>query len=72
NNWWEANEFRRIIDVSLDLLRRYPLRAADAIQLASAIDVLTQGRKKPSSLPFVTLDGDLASAAHEEGFPVLP
>jgi predicted nucleic acid-binding protein len=72
NNWWVEDELRRIIDLALDLLRRYPLRAGDAIQLASAIDVVHQRRKKLSFLPFVTLDGDLASAARAEGFPVLP
>ena len=72
NNWWETNEVRRIIEVALDLLRRHPLRAADALQLASAIDIVATGRKKPSSLPFVTLDTDLASAARAVGFPVLP
>jgi len=72
NNWWEWNDFGRIIDGALDLLRRHPLRAADAIQLASAIDLVTAARTNPSSLPFVTLDGDLASAARAEGFLVLP
>jgi uncharacterized protein len=72
NNWWEWSEFRRITDIALDLLRRHPLRAADAIQLASAIDVVKARRQPPSSLRFVTLDGDLASAARAEGFPVLP
>jgi predicted nucleic acid-binding protein len=72
NNWWEENELRRIIDLALDLLRRHPLRAADAIQLASAIAIVKAARIKPSSLPFVTLDGDLADAARAEGFPVLP
>lgn len=72
NHWWEENEPRRIIDLALDLLRRHPLRAGDSIQLASAIDVVKAARIKRSSLPFVTLDTDLATAAHEEGFPVLP
>jgi len=71
-HWWEEDELRRIINLALDLLRRYPLRAGDAIQLASAVDFVNARRKKLSFLPFVTLDTDLASAARTEGFPVLP
>lgn len=45
------------------------LRAADAIQLATA---LVAADCTPSSLPFVTLDLDLAGAARAEEFAVLP
>ena len=50
------------------LLARHPLRAADALQLASAL-VLAEG--DPSSLEFVCLDNNLADAAEREGFTVL-
>jgi predicted nucleic acid-binding protein len=46
----------------------HPLRAADALQLGSAI-VAADG--DPSSLEFVTFDRRLAEAALREGFPVL-
>lgn len=71
-NWFAVREYQRVTDTALDVLTRRRLRTADAIQLASAIVSLEIGEQKPASLPFVTLDTDLASAAHEEGFPVLP
>lgn len=49
------------------LLRVHPLRAGDALQLASAIEA-AGGR--PDHLPFVTLDLRLAEAASKEGFTV--
>ncbi len=72
NNWSEVGNLQHITEIALDLLTRHPLRAADAIQLASAIDLVEEGDKERASLPFVTLDHDLASAARAEGFPVLP
>ena len=50
------------------LLRTHPLRAADSLQLAAAI-VASEG--DPPSLQFVTLDHQLAEAAHREGFEVI-
>jgi predicted nucleic acid-binding protein len=50
------------------LLRVHPLRAADSLQLASAI---VAAEDQPKSLPFVTLDERLALAAQREGFSVL-
>ncbi|HXH91499.1 MAG TPA: hypothetical protein VNN25_07960, partial [Thermoanaerobaculia bacterium] len=44
------------------------IRAMDA-QLAAA---LIACQEDPASLPFVTLDLDLAAAARAEGFAVLP
>lgn len=72
DHWSEVAEPERVVEFARNLLTRYPLRAADAIQLASAIAAVEESQEAPSSLPFVTLDGDLAAAAHEEGFPVLP
>jgi predicted nucleic acid-binding protein len=46
----------------------YPLRTADALQLAAAL-VAADG--EPQSLELVTLDRRLAEAARREGFPVL-
>ena len=50
------------------LLRTHPLRAADALQLAAAIEASAGA---PASLPFVCLDARLADAARREGFDVL-
>ncbi|MGC2444847.1 PIN domain-containing protein [Candidatus Binatus sp.] len=50
------------------IIMNYPLRAADALQLAAAL-VAADG--EPQSLELVTLDGRLAEAARREGFPVL-
>jgi predicted nucleic acid-binding protein len=50
------------------LLRLHSLRAADALQLAAAI-VLSE--HDPATLPFVTLDDQLARAAELEGFSLL-
>ena len=58
-------------DIDLDaigLLARYPLRAADALQLAAARAV-TNGH--PRGQVFVTRDDVLAKAARKEGFRVI-
>jgi len=55
-------------DVARRLLRTHALRAADAIQLASAT-LAADGR--PSTLTLVTLDDRLEAVALREGFTVL-
>ena len=50
------------------LVEMYPLRAADALQIAAA---LVASEDAPASLEFVTLDQRQADAALSEGFPVL-
>jgi predicted nucleic acid-binding protein len=50
------------------LLMTHPLRAADALQLASAL--FFSGIQVPE-LPFVTLDKNLASSAGKEGFSLI-
>lgn len=50
------------------LLRKHPLRAADALQLASALTWVD----KPLEAGFVCFDGRLREAAAREGFTVLP
>jgi uncharacterized protein len=51
------------------LLSIHPLRAADALQLASA---LIWAEERPVSLGFVCLDQNLREGAFKEGFSVLP
>lgn len=48
-----------------NLLRRHPLRAADALQLGAA---LTLARGRPKGHRLATLDARLADAARSEGF----
>lgn len=50
---------------SVNLLRRHPIRAADAMRLAAAI---TLARGRPRGHRFATVDSRLAAAARGEGF----
>jgi predicted nucleic acid-binding protein len=65
---WSAIAAPEAVEHAIDLLSRHPLRAADSVQLASALIA----RERFGSLPFVTLDLDPAGAARAEGFVVLP
>jgi len=60
-----TTEVRRI---ARRLLMTHPLRAADALQLASAL--FFSGIQVPE-LPFVTLDKNLSSSAGKEGFSLI-
>jgi len=51
------------------LLRRHPLRAADALQLAAA---LMSGGPNIAAIEFVCLDERLRDAAMAEGASVVP
>jgi predicted nucleic acid-binding protein len=66
--WHEVQPSDPLRDDARRLLRVHDLRAADALQLASA-RVAAEGR--PALLAFVCLDERLAAAAEREGFPVL-
>jgi predicted nucleic acid-binding protein len=66
--WAEVEPVARVRQTAIRLLRVHPLRAADSMQLAAAI-VAAEG--DPRSLPFLTLDERLATAAEREGFPVI-
>ncbi len=67
--WSEVTPTRPLRDSACRLVRVHDLRAADALQLAAAVDLRGRGETTP---PFVTLDERLALAAAREGFPVLP
>jgi len=67
STWAEVTPSEAIRRLSLTLLTRHPLRAADAWQLAAALTVARGGR-----LAVATLDSRLALAAIKEGLPVLP
>ncbi len=66
--WTEVPPVERVRSQATRLLRLHPLRAADSLQLAAAV-VLADF--EPGTLPFVTLDAQLAKAASREGFEVL-
>lgn len=66
--WIEVVPSDHVRDHAGALLRRHPLRAADALQLAAAL-TWTEGRPKGSR--FVTLDHRLAEAARGEGFDLV-
>jgi predicted nucleic acid-binding protein len=65
---WTAMPAAEVTDRAIDLLSRHALRAADSVQLASALFAVSRF----GPLPFVTLDQDLAAAARAEGFTVIP
>ena len=67
--WTKVADVRTVVAVAKNMAKRHRLRAGDTIQLSAAL-LASQG--DPSSLPFVTLDRELATAARAEGFPVLP
>ncbi len=67
--WMAIDESVAIVDRARHLLTKHRLRGMDALQLAAA---LVACGDDPYSLPFVTLDLDLAGAARAEGFAVLP
>lgn len=63
-SWFEVQPGDGIRDQALRLLRLHPLRAADALQLAAALE----WSGTPASGVFMTFDDRLRSAAHREGF----
>ncbi len=65
--WHEIQPGTRTRQVAVRLLRTHGLRAGDALQLAAAI---AASEDSPGSLPLVTLDARLATAAQREGFLV--
>ena len=66
--WYEVQPSQRIKTVAQRLLRVHPLRAADSLQLASA---LIASEDDPTSLGFVCFDARLNQAASREGFTIL-
>lgn len=64
----EVQPSEELRDLAVRLLAAHPLRAADALQLASA---LVWTGEDPSSSGFVSFDERLCTAAEGEGFAVL-
>lgn len=69
NSWIEILPTKALRGLANDLLYKHELRAADSIQLASA---LVWCSENPRKRPFVTLDHRLGIAATDAGFNVLP
>jgi len=59
----------RVLQTAADLVGRTPLRAGDAIQLASAVQARAAAREITH---FAAFDGGLRSAAAIEGFALVP
>jgi len=63
----QVDPFPSIRDGACRLLRVHPLRAADALQLAAALEVRGPASRRAE---FVCFDARLATAARREGFVV--
>ena len=63
-SWFEVQPGESVRSNALRLLRVHPLRAADALQLAAAIE----WAGTPEGHAFVTFDDRLRDAARREGF----
>jgi len=66
--WSEVTAIELVRDHAERLVDRYPLRAADALQIGAA---LVAARGNPEGLDFVTFDRQQRGAAQREGFRVL-
>lgn len=68
-SWTEVRPASRLRVLAEQTLTAHPLRAADALQLASA---QVWCESQPHGRPFVCLDERLRSAAYRTGFVLLP
>jgi hypothetical protein len=66
-SWREVQPSELVRDLACAQLERFPLRAADALHLASA---LVWCKQKPRGRLFIVNDEKLAEAAHHAGFDV--
>ena len=64
DSWFEIQPGDAVREQALRLLRLHPLRAADALQLAAALE----WAGSPPAGSFVTFDDRLGEAAQREGF----
>ena len=58
-----------VVARAVELLKRHPLRAADALQLASCLELRQELR--PNAITFLAFDQRLCNAAEREGLAVL-
>jgi predicted nucleic acid-binding protein len=64
-SWREIEPGYRLREQAEGLVDRFPLKAADALQLAAA---MTWCAGHPRNRPFISGDGQLLNAAHQLGF----
>ena len=64
NGWFEIQPSANVRDQAMRVLRLHPLRAADSLQLAAALEWTGPSAKGD----FVTFDDRLRTAAEREGF----
>lgn len=69
DSWVEVLPVEAVRSTALRLISVHELRAADAVQLAAAMEWAEQ---RPAGRAFVCLDARLRNAALREGFRVLP
>lgn len=67
--WSEVQPTAGVRAMAERLLAVHPLRAADALQLAAALDWCDA---RTTGVEVVSFDGRLREAAHREGFILLP
>ena len=67
-SWAEVTSVEQVRELARRLLETHALRAAGALQLASALIV---AEHHPRDFPFVTLGQRLSDAAEREGFALL-
>jgi hypothetical protein len=67
-SWIEIEPAAEIREIARRLLRAYPIRTGDSLQLAAAY---LAAERRPPTLDLVTLDDRLADAADREGFVVV-
>ena len=65
--WREVAPSAQLRETAFRFVRAYPLRAADTLQLAAAINA---AGRQPGPLSFVSLDRRLNTAASAKGFPI--
>jgi uncharacterized protein len=63
-SWFEVQPGDAVLEQALRVLRLHPLRAADAMQLAAALE----WSGSPPNGQFVSFDQRLSAAAQREGF----
>lgn len=69
STWWDVAPEEDARKTAKEMLNRYDLRAADALQLAAA---MVWCDHNPRRRPFICFDQRLAEAARKAGFIALP
>ncbi len=65
--YWVISATRDTVNPAIDLTRHHPLRAYDALQLATALHLADALAEEGLALTFVSADAQLCVAAEQEG-----